>query len=63
MSGIRVAYSGLISMLIGLISVVTGLVFTLIVTRTLTPEEYGSWGLIGSLIMYVLMVVMLIRNL
>ena len=54
MSGIRVAYSGLISMLIGLISVVTGLVFTLIVTRTLTPEEYGSWGLIGSLIMYVL---------
>ena len=54
MSGIRVAYSGLISMLIGLISVITGLVFTLIVTRTLTPEEYGSWGLIGSLIMYVL---------
>ena len=62
MSGIRVAYSGLISMLIGLISVITGLVFTLIVTRTLTPEEYGSWGLIGSLIMYVLMAVMPINS-
>ena len=41
-------------MLIGLVSAVTGLIFTLIVTRTLTPEEYGAWGLIGSLIMYVL---------
>ena len=54
MSSIRVTYSGLISMLIGLVSAVTGLIFTLIVTRSLSPEEYGAWGLIGSLIMYVL---------
>lgn len=54
MSSIRVAYSGLISLLIGIISAVTGVIFIIIVTRTLTPEEYGAWGLIGSLIMYVL---------
>jgi|APSaa5957512535_1039671.scaffolds.fasta_scaffold11444_2 hypothetical protein len=54
MSNIRVAYSGLISLLIGIVSSITGLIFTLIVTRTLTPDEYGAWGLIGGLIMYVM---------
>lgn len=56
MSNIRVTYSGLISFAIGLISVVTGLVFTLIVTRQLTQQEFGTWGLIGSLIVYVVFV-------
>ena len=53
MSGIRVTYSGLISFVVGLASVFTGIVFTLIVTRQLTPEEFGTWGLIGGLIIYV----------
>lgn len=55
MSKIRVTYSGLISFIIGLGSLVTGLIFTLIVTRRLTPEEFGEWGLIGALTGYVLM--------
>lgn len=56
MSNIRVTYSGLISLVIGLASVVTGLIFTLIVTRRLTPEEFGTWGLIGGLITYVIII-------
>ena len=55
MSKIRVTYSGLISFVIGIGSLVTGLIFTLIVTRRLTPEEFGEWGLIGALTGYVLM--------
>ena len=54
MSEIRVTYSGLIGLLIGLSTVVTGLIFTLIFTRNLSPEEYGTWGLIGGLITYVI---------
>ena len=56
MSGIRVTYSGLLTFVIGLVSVVTGLVFTLFITRQLTPEEFGTWGLIGGLTTYVLVI-------
>lgn len=56
MSSIRVTYSGLIGFLISMISVLTGIVFTLIVTRRLTPEEFGVWALVGSLIGYFLIV-------
>ena len=52
MSGIRVTYSGLISLSIRLLSIITGAVFTIIVTRQLTPEEFGTWGLIGGIIVY-----------
>ena len=52
MSGIRVGYSGLISFLIGIISILTTLIFTVIVTRTLALTEYGAWGLINGLIVY-----------
>ena len=55
MSEIRVTFSGLISFVVGIGSLVTGLIFTLIVTRRLTPEEFGEWGLIGALTGYVLM--------
>ena len=54
MSNIRVTYSGLISLAVGLSSLLTGTIFTLIVTRSLTPEEFGTWGLIGGLLSYVL---------
>lgn len=53
MSEIRVTYSGLIGLIIGLSTVVTGIIFILIISRSLTPEEFGTWGLIGGLITYV----------
>lgn len=56
MSGIRVTYSGLISLAVGLTSVITGIIFTLIVTRSLTAEEFGTWNLIGGLIIYVIII-------
>ena len=56
MSNIRVTYSGLISLAVGFSSLLTGTIFTLIVTRSLTPEEFGTWGLIGGLLSYVLIV-------
>ena len=54
MSGIRVTYSGLISFGVGISSILTGLMFILIVTRQLTAEELGNWTLIGGLLVYVL---------
>ncbi len=56
MSNIRLTYTGLIAFIIRLISIITGIVFTVIVTRNLTPDEFGLWRLIGSLISYVLIV-------
>ena len=56
MSGIRVTYTGLISLIGGIISIFTGIIFTLIVTRSVTPEEYGTWGLIVGLITYVMLI-------
>jgi O-antigen/teichoic acid export membrane protein len=55
LSNIRVTYTGLISFIVALITIVTGIGFTLILTRTLNPEEYGTWGLILGLISYVAM--------
>ena len=56
MSSIRVTYSGLIAFLVGITGVITGIVFTIIVTRQLSVEELGLWTLIGSLISYVLII-------
>lgn len=56
MTEIRVTYSGLVSFAIGIASVLTGLIFTLIVTRELSQEEFGTWGLIGSLTTYVFII-------
>jgi O-antigen/teichoic acid export membrane protein len=52
MSEIRATYSGLIIFLTGLITLVSITVSTLIITRTLSQEEYGTWGLILSLFAY-----------
>jgi len=54
LSNIRVTYSGLISFTVGIGSLFTGMVFTLIVTRNLVPEEFGVWSIIGSMIGYFL---------
>ena len=52
MSNIRVTYSGLISFAITLVTVFTGLGFMIIVTRILSTQEYGTLGLINSLLVY-----------
>ena len=52
MSEIRATHAGLISFFGGLIGLVTGSIFSLIITRVLTPEEYGYWGLIFSVVSY-----------
>ena len=52
MSNIRVTYSGLIMFVVGLIIIIAGFVSTLIVTRSLTVEEFGTWRLILGVIVY-----------
>ena len=54
MSNIRVTYTGFISFFVAIITVITGSIFTLILTRTLTQEEFGTWGLIGGITQYVI---------
>ena len=54
MTDIRVTYSGLISVAVGLTTIITGLLFTLIITRTLDPIEFGTWGVITVLLLGVL---------
>lgn len=53
MSEIRVTYSGLIAFLVALVGIITGTIFVVIVTRRLSPEDFGLWTLIGSLVSYV----------
>jgi O-antigen/teichoic acid export membrane protein len=52
MNNIRVTYSGLISLILGMINIPLGFTFMLIVTRTLSTTEYGTWGLISGIIVY-----------
>jgi len=49
---IRVQYSGLIIFAAQLISIATGLAFTLLLTRNLTHEEFGTWTLMFDLVAY-----------
>lgn len=53
MSGIRVTYSGLIAFLASLATVITGLFFTIIISRELSQDDFGTWALIGTLTSYV----------
>jgi len=39
---------------VGIVSVFTGLIFVLMITRRLTPEEFGVWTLVGSMVAYFL---------
>ena len=55
MADIRVTYTGLLSFSIAILSVIFGMIFTLVLTRTLSVEEYGTWGLISGLLFYVSM--------
>ena len=51
-NNIRVTYSGLIGIVIKLSSLITGLIFSVTITRNLVPEEYGLYSVIVSLITY-----------
>jgi len=55
LSNIRVTHTGLISFLIAIITIFTGSFFTLILTRSLSQAEYGTWSLINGLFLYVMM--------
>ena len=37
-----------------MLSVLTGLIFTLVVTRQLTQHEFGTWGIINGIFIYAL---------
>ncbi|MHA7646446.1 oligosaccharide flippase family protein [Nitrosopumilus sp. S4] len=52
MDNIRVTYSGLIAFSVGISGVFLGLFFTLMITRRLSPEEFGIWSLLLSMINY-----------
>lgn len=54
MSNIRVNYSGLVGFIVGISGVFLGLIFTLMITRRLSPEEFGTWSLILSIVNYFL---------
>ncbi len=49
---IRLRYSGFLLFTFRLISVGTGLLFTLMVTRTITPEEYGIYNNLNDILLY-----------
>lgn len=54
MSNIRVTYVGLIAFVAGMMSILFGLFFTLMVTRRLSIEDFGTFSLILSIIGYFL---------
>ena len=56
MSDIRITYTGFLSFFVAILTIITGTVFTLILTRSLSQEEYGTWGLISGIIGYVMII-------
>ncbi len=54
-SELRIQYSGLIIFAAQLISVVTGLVFTLLLSRNMTKAQWGVWGNISDVTAYFLL--------
>lgn len=51
-SRIRLRSTGFIIFLTRLISIGTGLIFTLMVTRSISPEDYGVYGNLGDILSY-----------
>tara|TARA_B110000014_G_C20105226_1_gene580997 strand:+ start:636 stop:2129 length:1494 start_codon:yes stop_codon:yes gene_type:complete len=49
MSNIRVTYSGLISLIMACLRIITGFAFTYLIVRLLLPDELGTWKLILGL--------------
>jgi len=51
-SEIRLKYSGLILFTSKLLSVATGLAFVLMITRSVSTEEFGIWGNLSDVFSY-----------
>ncbi|HVP26751.1 MAG TPA: hypothetical protein VMT26_03700 [Candidatus Bathyarchaeia archaeon] len=49
---IRIQYSGLVIFATKILSIATGMIFTLLITRNTTEPEFGIWGNISDLIVY-----------
>jgi len=49
---IKLRYSGFILFISRIISLLTGLIFSIIITRSLPAEEFGIWGNISDLLTY-----------
>jgi len=56
LSDIRVTYTGILSFVVAILTVILGVVFTLVLTRQLSTEDYGTWGLINGMLIYVTMI-------
>ena len=54
MSQIRVRYSTIINIIAGMVTAVTGMAHIMIMTRTLSVEEFGTWILVVGMITYML---------
>jgi O-antigen/teichoic acid export membrane protein len=52
---IRIQYSGFIIFAAKLLSVATGMIFTLLITRNATREQYGVWSNVFDLLAYFLL--------
>jgi O-antigen/teichoic acid export membrane protein len=53
---VRLQYSGLIVFAAKMISVATGMIFTLLITRNTSPGEYGIWANISDLVGYFVLI-------
>lgn len=49
---IRFRFTGFVLFLFKLISIGTGLIFTLLITRSISPEDYGVYGNLGDVLSY-----------
>ena len=54
MPEIRITFTGLIAIVVGLITTITGLVFVIIITRILDPTDFGTWAVISAMFLSVL---------
>ncbi len=52
MSGIRFRYSGIVAFSANILSVLTGLIFSVVVTRRLSVQEFGTWQFYSSSLAY-----------
>jgi O-antigen/teichoic acid export membrane protein len=52
MSKVRLRISGITSFISQVIGYVTGIVFTIMVSRRLSEKDFGAWAYVGTLISY-----------
>jgi O-antigen/teichoic acid export membrane protein len=52
MDDVRLRFAGTVGFLVKMLSLATGLIFTVIITRNLSIDEFGQWNVINSLVVY-----------